>query len=162
MTVDGLNGLNGLNELFAAWVETVYNQRVHSETGQAPLSRFLAPGPPVLPTPAVLHEAFLWSERRTVTKTATVSLHGNHLRGRRRPGRGAESRLSSTLRPDRGPDPLPGAADGPGHRPPDRTTRPPRRRTRASTPAANCDRNRLPGAGRGRPGPGGVSHALTT
>src|ERR1019366_5550891 len=74
MTVDGLNGLN---ELFAAWVETVYHQRVHSETGQAPLARFLAPGPPVLPTPAALHEAFLWSERRTVTKTATGSLPGN-------------------------------------------------------------------------------------
>ena len=33
--------------------------------------------PPVLPTPAALHEAFLWSETRTVTKTATISLHGN-------------------------------------------------------------------------------------
>ena len=30
-----------------------------------------------LPTPALLREAFLWSEERTVTKTATVSLHGN-------------------------------------------------------------------------------------
>ena len=28
-------------------------------------------------SPAQLHEAFLWSERRTVRKTATVSLHGN-------------------------------------------------------------------------------------
>jgi putative transposase len=66
-----------LNELFAAWVETVYHARVHSETHQAPLERFLAPGPPALPDPARLHEAFLWAERRTVTKTATVSLHGN-------------------------------------------------------------------------------------
>lgn len=72
-----VQGLTGLNELFAAWVETVYHRRVHSETGQAPIERFLAPGPPVLPTPAALHEAFLWSERRTVTKTATVTLHGN-------------------------------------------------------------------------------------
>ena len=32
---------------------------------------------PPLPEPAQLHEAFLWSERRTVRKTATVSLHGN-------------------------------------------------------------------------------------
>jgi putative transposase len=30
-----------------------------------------------LPTPAQLREAFLWSEHRTVTKTATCSLHGN-------------------------------------------------------------------------------------
>ena len=39
-----------LNELFAGWVETVYHHRVHSETGQRPLERFLAPGPPSLPT----------------------------------------------------------------------------------------------------------------
>jgi putative transposase len=66
-----------MNELFTAWVETVYHQRVHSETGQAPLARFTAADPPVIPTPAALHEAFLWSERRLVAKTATVSLFGN-------------------------------------------------------------------------------------
>lgn len=75
--LDKVDGLIGLNELFAAWVETVYHAREHSETGQAPLQRFLAGGPPALPSPAQLHEAFLWSQRRTVTKTATVSLHGN-------------------------------------------------------------------------------------
>jgi putative transposase len=31
----------------------------------------------VLPTRDALHEAFLWSEQRTVTKTATVSLNSN-------------------------------------------------------------------------------------
>jgi len=66
-----------LNELFTAWVETIYHQRVHSETGQAPLARFLPAGPPPTPSPAQLREAFLWSEHRAVTKTATVSLHGN-------------------------------------------------------------------------------------
>ena len=66
-----------LNELFTAWVETVYHQRVHSETGQTPLARFTTADPPVIPTPAALHEAFLWSERRLVAKTATVSLFGN-------------------------------------------------------------------------------------
>lgn len=66
-----------LNRMFAAWVETVYHRRVHSETGQAPLERFEAGGPFTLPAPALLHEAFLWSEHRKVTKTATVSLHGN-------------------------------------------------------------------------------------
>jgi putative transposase len=66
-----------LNSLFTAWVEQVYHPRVHSETGQPPLARFLAAGPPV-PTPAaLLTEAFRWAEWRTVTKTATVSLHGN-------------------------------------------------------------------------------------
>ncbi|MGW2940108.1 Mu transposase C-terminal domain-containing protein, partial [Streptomyces sp. NPDC001156] len=39
--------------------------------------RFLAAGPPRLPHPDALKEAFLWSEFRTVTKTALVSLHGN-------------------------------------------------------------------------------------
>jgi len=66
-----------LNRLFAAWVETVYHRRIHTETGQAPIERLLAGAAPVLPTPAALHEAFLWSETRTVTKTATISLHSN-------------------------------------------------------------------------------------
>jgi putative transposase len=67
-----------LNRLFTAWVETVYHRRVHSETGQTPLQRWQLAGTPITPaTPAQLREAFLWSEWRTVTKTATVSLHGN-------------------------------------------------------------------------------------
>ncbi len=72
-----LDGLDQLNELFTAWVESVYHQRVHSETGQAPLARFTTTDPPVLPSAAALREAFLWSEHRLVAKTATVSLHGN-------------------------------------------------------------------------------------
>ncbi len=67
-----------MNTLFTAWVETVYHRRVHSETGQTPIQRWSAATPPVLPSSAQLREAFLWSEYRTVTKTATVSLHGNH------------------------------------------------------------------------------------
>lgn len=69
--------LGELNRLFAAWVETVYHRRIHTETGETPLDRLDAAGPPALPTPAALHEAFLWSETRSVTKVATVSLHGN-------------------------------------------------------------------------------------
>jgi len=66
-----------LNSLFTAWVEQVYHQRVHTETQMPPLARFLAAGAPI-PTPAaLLAEAFRWGEWRTVTKTATVSLHGN-------------------------------------------------------------------------------------
>lgn len=72
-----LADLAGLNRLFAAWVEGVYHQRPHSETGEAPLARFLAQGPPALPSPAELREAFLWAERRRVSKTATVELYGN-------------------------------------------------------------------------------------
>ena len=66
-----------LNRLFAAWVEGVYHRRVHSETGEAPLARFDT-SLVRYPSPAELREAFLWSETRTVTKVATVSLHGNN------------------------------------------------------------------------------------
>lgn len=72
-----IEDLGRLNELFSAWVESVYHHRSHSETGETPLQRFGAGGPPALPTPSQLHEAFLWSETRLVTKTATVSLHSN-------------------------------------------------------------------------------------
>ena len=76
-TAGRISGLDELNTMFTAWVETVYHVRVHSETGQPPLERFLAGGPPALPTPAQLAEAFAWSHERVVTKTATISLHGN-------------------------------------------------------------------------------------
>ena len=66
-----------LNRLFTAWTETVYHLREHSETGQAPLARWEAGGPFPLPAAASLADAFRWSEWRTVTKTATVSMHGN-------------------------------------------------------------------------------------
>jgi len=73
-----VGSLAELGALFTAWVEQVYHQRVHTETDLAPLARFLAAGGPV-PTPAgLLTEAFRWGQWRTVTKTATVSLHGNH------------------------------------------------------------------------------------
>ena len=72
-----VEGLAELNRLFAAWTETVYHVREHSETGQAPLARWEAGGPFCVPAPGDLADAFRWAEWRTVTKTATVSLHGN-------------------------------------------------------------------------------------
>lgn len=71
-----------LNTKFTAWVEGVYHHQVHSETGQTPLARWddgwqRAGHGPVMPSADALTEAFLWSALRTVTKTATVSLHGN-------------------------------------------------------------------------------------
>ncbi len=72
-----LPGLAELNRLFAAWTETVCHVREHSETGQAPLARWAAGGPFPVPAPGDLADAFRWSEWRTVTKTATVSMHGN-------------------------------------------------------------------------------------
>ena len=72
-------GLAEMNRLFAAWTETAYHRAVHSETGEEPLARWAraTPAQRALPDPAALREAFMWSERRVVTKTATVSLHGN-------------------------------------------------------------------------------------
>ena len=69
--------LEELNQTFQAWVEQVYHRRVHSETGQTPLERFLAAGAPRLPAERSLREAFRWSERRTVSRTGTVGMHGN-------------------------------------------------------------------------------------
>jgi putative transposase len=51
---------------------------VHSETQQTPLERFEQASAPALPTPALLREAFLWSQAWTVTNTAMVSLRSNH------------------------------------------------------------------------------------
>lgn len=71
-----------LNRLFTAWVETVYHQHIHGETGQTPLQRWndgwqAAGHGPVMASADALTQAFQWSELRKVTKTATVSLHGN-------------------------------------------------------------------------------------
>lgn len=73
---NAVDDLTALNRLFSAWVEGVYHRRAHTETGQSPLERYAAVEARRA-TPAQLHEAFLWAERRAVTKTATVSLHGN-------------------------------------------------------------------------------------
>jgi len=68
--------LSELERVLQAWIEQVYHRRVHSETKTTPLERFSA-FTPRYPTAAELREAFLWSETRLVTKTATVSLLGN-------------------------------------------------------------------------------------
>jgi len=73
----GIESLEELNDLFAAWAEQVANRRAHAETGQAPISRFEAGGPPRQAEPARLAEAFRWSVTRKVTRTATVPLEGN-------------------------------------------------------------------------------------
>ncbi len=73
----GARDLSELNVLFAAWLEGVYHRTVHRETGQTPLERRLAAPPLRRPGPAELHDAFLWSETRLVSKTASVSLFGN-------------------------------------------------------------------------------------
>ena len=69
--------LEELNRSFQAWVESVYHQREHSQTGQTPLERFLALGAPPVVSELALSEAFRWSEARSVSRTGTVSMHGN-------------------------------------------------------------------------------------
>lgn len=68
-----------LNEATQAWVELEYNTSVHSETGQAPIRRFLD-GPEVgRPSPSSdeLRRAFLAEVRRTQRKSdGTLSLGG--------------------------------------------------------------------------------------
>ncbi|MFE4337467.1 hypothetical protein ACFRQM_51845, partial [Streptomyces sp. NPDC056831] len=51
-----------VDSLRLPWVENVYHRRVHSETGAAPLGRWMAGSPFAVPNPADLAEAFRWSE----------------------------------------------------------------------------------------------------
>jgi transposase InsO family protein len=68
-----------LNEATQAWVEYEYNRKIHSEIGQAPITRFLA-GPEVTrpsPDSATLKLAFTRTERRTLRKSdGTVTIEG--------------------------------------------------------------------------------------
>ncbi len=71
--------LAALNEATQAWAEYEYNRKPHSETGEAPLARFLA-GPDVTrpcPDSEALKLAFTHSERRTLRKSdGTLSILG--------------------------------------------------------------------------------------
>lgn len=72
--------LEELNSSFQAWVEIVYHRRVHSETETTPLERFQQSISTVgvrQADPVQLRQAFLWREKRKITRTATVSLQGN-------------------------------------------------------------------------------------
>lgn len=73
----GIESFEQLNDLFSAWAEQVANCRIHAETKQRPIDRFLAAGPPELPSSQLVSDAFKWSVVRRVTKTATVSLLSN-------------------------------------------------------------------------------------
>jgi putative transposase len=84
----GVAGFTELNDRFQAWVESYLNLRIHSETHQTPMERFLAGN--IRPAdPELLRQAFLWSEFRKVSRTGTVHFQGNEyqcdptLRGRR-------------------------------------------------------------------------------
>ena len=73
--------MTDLNESLWAWVECVYHQHVHSETGQTPLARYSAGLDQVKTVdPEVLRRAFLWREQRKVRRDATLALQGNPTR----------------------------------------------------------------------------------
>jgi putative transposase len=74
----GIASFAELNDRFMAWSEQVCNTRQHAETGQTPIARFTSQGPVPDVEPALLREAFRWSVVRRVTRTASVSLAGNH------------------------------------------------------------------------------------
>jgi putative transposase len=66
-----------LNDCWAAWAEGAYHRQVHSETGEAPLQRYLERAPAADLDPDLLFEAFRWASSRKVNSTALVSLFGN-------------------------------------------------------------------------------------
>ena len=73
----GIESFSQLNDRFQAWAEQDCNTRVHAETKQTPLERFLAGGPPREVDLELLHDAFRWSDTRMVSRTAEVRLLGN-------------------------------------------------------------------------------------
>jgi transposase InsO family protein len=70
-------GLEDLNRYFAAWLETMYHQRVHGTLKKRPADVFATHGPLRLVTPEVLKQAFLWSHSAKADKTACISVQGN-------------------------------------------------------------------------------------
>ena len=72
----GIATFDDLNDRFLAWTERYLNFRRHAETGQSPLERFQK-GSHRAADPELLRQAFLWSVRRRVSRTATVSFQGN-------------------------------------------------------------------------------------
>jgi len=69
--------LDALNEAFLAWADVEYNRRVHSETGEEPLSRWRRSVDKVrYADDEALRQAFLWRELRTPDKSGVFGLLG--------------------------------------------------------------------------------------
>ncbi len=69
--------LDELNAAFRAWVDLEYNQRVHSETNEAPLARWRAGAHTINHVDeAKLRAAFLWSTTRKADRTGVLSFEG--------------------------------------------------------------------------------------
>ena len=67
---------SSLLKCFLAWTEHYLNVRRHAETGESPQERFQRRSHRSA-DPELLRQAFLWSERRRVSRTATISFQGN-------------------------------------------------------------------------------------
>jgi transposase InsO family protein len=77
---DRITNMEQLQEFFAAWLNSEYNNRVHSATHEKPCDRLAhvdSDHSIILVDPEVLHQAFLWIETRVVTAVGTISLEGN-------------------------------------------------------------------------------------
>lgn len=73
-----LDSLELLNESLWAWLERVYHQRVHSETGATPLDLYRSQIENVKKAdPVRLQRAFLWRFTRKVSSSGFLSLFGN-------------------------------------------------------------------------------------
>jgi transposase InsO family protein len=67
-----------LQTLFSAWLEQAYHHWINRETRETPADRFARGlGNIRLPDPVRVQQAFLWTEKRWVDKTACLSLQGN-------------------------------------------------------------------------------------
>jgi len=69
-----------LNSAFWAWVEVVYNKRVHSATGESPDERFLKGLPEQhrrINDLQSFSRMFLWKDSRTVSKYGKIKLYSN-------------------------------------------------------------------------------------
>lgn len=80
LLIDGghISSLEQLNQFYEAWVETYYNQRVHSAIKKTPFNAFEKdPHPLRMASAEEIYQAFLWKEERTVDKTCCISLNTN-------------------------------------------------------------------------------------
>ena len=67
-----------MNESLWAWLERVYHQRIHSETGATPLDLYRSQIEQIKKAdPVRLQRAFLWRFTRRVSSSGFLSLFGN-------------------------------------------------------------------------------------
>lgn len=70
--------ISEFNSHLRAWVQGVYNQRIHSRTEQTPKERWESSEVPVrMPSPTQIHEAFLLWARRKVGPTGEIKFSSN-------------------------------------------------------------------------------------